>query len=55
MLVGSQTGYWDATARKWVADNDFAEAATAGLKVAKKQAAPDFIEIPVSAPKEVKL
>jgi hypothetical protein len=54
-LDGKETGYWDAGARKWVADNDYAEAATAALKVAKKQAAPDFINIPVSAPKEVKL
>jgi hypothetical protein len=54
-LDGRETGYWDAGTRKWVADNDYAEAATAGLKVAKKQAAPDFISVPVSAPKEVKL
>jgi hypothetical protein len=54
-LDGSETGYWDAVAGKWVADDDYAEEITAGLKVAKKQAAPDFIKVPVSAPKEVKL
>jgi hypothetical protein len=53
-LDGAETGYWDAGARKWVADDDYEEAITAGLKVAKKQAAPDFISVPVSAPKEVK-
>jgi len=53
-LDGKETGYWDAGARKWVADDDYEEAITAGLKVAKKQAAPDFISVPVSAPKEVK-
>lgn len=53
-LDGSETGYWDADARKWVADDHYEEAITAGLKVAKKQAAPDFISVPVSAPKEVK-
>jgi hypothetical protein len=53
-LDGSETGYWDAGARKWVADDDYEEAIKAGLKVAKKQAAPDFISVPVSAPKEVK-
>ena len=53
-LDGSETGYWDAAAGKWVADDDYAEEITAGLKVAKKQAAPDFINVPVSAPREVK-
>jgi hypothetical protein len=53
-LDGSETGYWDANARKWVADDDFEEAITRGLKVAKKQAAPDFISVPVNAPREVK-
>jgi hypothetical protein len=53
-LDGSETGYWDAGARKWIADDDYEDAIKAGLKVAKKQAAPDFISVPVSAPKEVK-
>jgi septal ring factor EnvC (AmiA/AmiB activator) len=53
-LDGSETGYWDAVARRWVPDGSFDEAITAGLKVAKKQAAPDFINVPVSAPREVK-
>lgn len=53
-LDGSETGYWDAGARKWVADDGYEDAIKAGLKVAKKQAAPDFIRVPVSAPKEVK-
>jgi hypothetical protein len=54
-LDGSETGYWDASSRKWVPDDRYDEAITAGLKVAKKQAAPDFISVPVAAPKEVKL
>ena len=54
-LDGSESGYWDASARKWVPDDKYEEAITAGLKVAKKQAAPDFISVPVSAPKEVRL
>jgi hypothetical protein len=53
-LDAEETGYWDAAAGKWVADDDYDEAITAGLKVAKKQAAPDFISVPVSAPREVK-
>jgi hypothetical protein len=54
-LDGAECGYWDAGSHKWVPDDDYADAITAGLKVAKKQAAPDFISVPVSAPKEVKL
>ncbi len=51
-LDGKETGYWDATAKKWVADNSYRDAMIAGLKVAKKQAAPDFLEVAVAAPKE---
>lgn len=51
-LDGKETGYWDADAKKWVVDNDYREAMTAGLKVAKKQAAPDFLKVAIHAPKE---
>lgn len=46
---GSQTGYWDATQHKWVLDNDEASDVREGLKIARKQTAPDFIEVPVLA------
>lgn len=52
-LDAKETGYWDSDAKKWVADNAYRSAITAGLKVAKKQAAPDFIEVAIHAPKEV--
>jgi DNA repair exonuclease SbcCD ATPase subunit len=52
-LDGKETGYWDRTAKKWVIDNGYGQAITAGLKVAKKQAAPDFITVAVPAPKEI--
>ena len=52
-LDGGETGYWDADARKWKPDNDYGDAIKAGLKVAKKQSAPDFIKLPVHAPKQV--
>ena len=52
-LDGKETGYWDAGAKKWVADNFYREPMTKALKVAKKQAAPDFIEVAIHAPKEV--
>jgi small-conductance mechanosensitive channel len=52
-LDGKETGYWDTDAKKWIVDKSYHEAMIAGLKVAKKQAAPDFIEAAIHAPKEV--
>jgi hypothetical protein len=53
-LDGKETGYWDADGKKWVQDSSYESAIESGLKVAKKQAAPDFIVVPVHAPKQVK-
>lgn len=52
-LDGKETGYWDADTKAWVIDNDYTDAIRAGLKVAKKQAAPDFISVAIHAPKEI--
>jgi DNA repair exonuclease SbcCD ATPase subunit len=52
-LDGKETGYWDRAKNKWVVDSDYQQVITAGLKVAKKQAAPDFIRVAVPAPKEI--
>lgn len=52
-LDGKETGYWDADAKTWRADSGYRDAIKAGLKVAKKQAAPDFITVAVHAPKEI--
>jgi hypothetical protein len=52
-LDGSETGYWDADAKNWKQDGSYEDAIKSGLKVAKKQAAPDFIRLPVHAPKQV--
>jgi hypothetical protein len=49
-LDGKETGYWDADARKWVRDDDYKDAVIAGLKVAKKQSAPDFVSVAIHAP-----
>ncbi|QHS11157.1 DUF3450 domain-containing protein [Sinimarinibacterium sp. NLF-5-8] len=49
-LDGSDSGYWDASAKQWVGDNSYQNAVTAGLKIAKKQAAPDLLTVPVAAP-----
>jgi chromosome segregation ATPase len=52
-LDGKETGYWDANEKAWKQDDDYGEAIRAGLKVAKKQAAPDFVTVAVRAPKEI--
>jgi hypothetical protein len=52
-LDGSETGYWDADAKTWKQDSNYEDAIKSGLKVAKKQSAPDFIRLPVHAPKQV--
>jgi hypothetical protein len=52
-LDGAETGYWNATTGKWQVDNQFDDAIREGLKVARKQAAPDFVAVPVRAPREV--
>lgn len=49
---GKETGYWDAEAKAWKKENDYSEVVKHGLRVAKKQAAPDFIAVAVRAPKE---
>lgn len=53
-LDGEETGYWDEDAKSWVVDDDFHKSVTQGLRIAKKQAAPDLITIPVHAPQEAK-
>ena len=47
---GRETGYWDATAKKWVEDDDYTRAAREASRVAKKQGAPDLLWVPVAAP-----
>jgi septal ring factor EnvC (AmiA/AmiB activator) len=52
-LDGKETGYWDANEKTWKKDDDYGDSIRAGLKVAKKQAAPDFVTVAVRAPKEI--
>lgn len=52
-LDGKETGYWDANEKTWKKDDEYGDAIRAGLKVAKKQAAPDFVTVAVRAPKEI--
>lgn len=51
---GLESGYWDRDAKQWVADNDYKDAVVTALRVARKEIAPDVIQIPVPAAQEVR-
>ena len=53
-VLGKETGYWNAIDHKWVTDESYSDFMKAGLKVARKQAAPDFLTVSVRAPQEAK-
>lgn len=46
---GGETGYWDAAAKNWVEDDDYEQGVREGLLIAKKQASPDLLVVPVAA------
>jgi hypothetical protein len=47
----SFTGQWDKTAREWVGlDGEFRRSVADGIKIAKKQAAPTLLKLPIAAP-----
>jgi seryl-tRNA synthetase len=54
-LDGDETGYWDAVASTWIVDNSHRSAVRDGLRIAKQQAAPDLMILPVRTPKEAEL
>lgn len=46
----TETGYWDKLTQSWVsADDSFRRAVTQGIRMAKKQAAPTLLELPLPA------
>lgn len=47
-LDGSETGYWSPAERRYVVDNGFRVAVQQGLRIARQQVAPDWLEIPVT-------
>lgn len=49
-LDAKTTGYFDPSSKSYVADNDYKVAVRNGLRVARKQTAPDLLIVPVSAP-----
>lgn len=52
-LDRKETGYWDASKKDWVVDDDYRHAFAENLEVAKKLGAPDLLVVPVPAPKAV--
>lgn len=51
---GEEAGYWDASQKKWVVDNDYRDAVSQAIRVARKEVAPDVLHIPVPAAQEVR-
>jgi seryl-tRNA synthetase len=50
VIEGGETGYWDNTQKKWVADPASRAAIENDLRIAKEEKAPDLIIVPVPAP-----
>lgn len=52
-LNGQESGYWDDENNRWqILSQDFNAAISKGLKIARKEAPPDFFRIPVPAPEQ---
>lgn len=52
-LDGQESGYWDDDNNRWqTLSPDFNAAINKGLKIARKEAPPDFFRIPVPAPEQ---
>ena len=52
-LDGAESGYWDRDEKRWKKLPDrFRASVRKGFRIARKQAAPDLIRLPVPAPKE---
>lgn len=50
-LDGSEAGVWDRESRSWrPLDRSYRSAIRAGLRIARKQAAPDMVQLPLPAP-----
>lgn len=55
-LDGKTQGYWDQTERKWKElSSSYRKSIQQGLKMARKQSAPNLITMPVPAPQEVQV
>lgn len=53
-LDGKESGYWDKQGKKWSPlTDDYNRSIAQGILIAKKQAPPDLIKLPVTAPEEI--
>jgi FtsZ-binding cell division protein ZapB len=48
-LDGLQTGVWDQKTKAWIDASDYDDAVRLGLRMARKQTAPDMLRLPVPA------
>ncbi len=46
----AETGYWNKNTGEWEVANDFRNDVTEGLRIARKQAAPNLLRLPVPGP-----
>jgi len=52
-LDGEEVGAWDQAERKWVKlDSEYRDSIRKGVRIARKQLAPDMIRVPVTAPED---
>ncbi len=50
LLDGSETGFWNKEQKQWqMLDNDYRNAVNKGLRIARKQMAPDLLTLPIPA------
>lgn len=55
-LDGKEAGYWDQNERKWKElSSSYRKSIQEGIKMARKQSAPNLITMPVPAPQEVQV
>ncbi len=54
-LDGSETGYWNKEEKRWkTLSSDYSNAIRKGLRIARKETAPDMLIVPVPAPEAAK-
>jgi hypothetical protein len=52
-LDGAETGVWDKSNENWTDASDYRSSVRKGLRMARKQAAPDLLRLPVLTPETV--
>lgn len=54
-LDGREVGHWDRASGRWqVLDSDYRHPIRQGLRIARKQSAPDLLILPISAPEVIR-